>query len=113
MVSSGWVELGRLVKQERNFRGLTQTEFAHLMGFESRRIVSDLETARRDNYDDGTRVCIDVVMGWKLGSIDTVVAGGKPTPDPDPLMARFRVHWAQLSIETKQALLRLVESITR
>lgn len=44
----------------------------------SLRVLSDLETARRTNYDAATLAAVEVALGWLPGSCRAVLAGGSP-----------------------------------
>lgn len=110
VASSGWVELGRLVKRERNRRHLDQVTFALEIGLKSRTLISEIERGVRDNYDIETITLIEIALGWRSGSVERVVSGRKPLVEVDPIMAEFRVYWERLSADRKAALLRFVKS---
>ena len=42
------------------------------------RLVQDIETAARPNFDDTTKMFIETKYGWALGSIDRVLEGRRP-----------------------------------
>lgn len=66
-VISGRVRLGHRV------RGA----FAGVVGI-SERILGDIEKARRSNYDPTTLAQLEQALGWRTGSLDSVLRGGEP-----------------------------------
>jgi hypothetical protein len=63
------------------------------------RLVQDIETAARENFDEGTKMFIETKYGWALGSIDRVLAGGEPTKAvqiPPRVLALILEAWGTL-----------------
>lgn len=74
-----WERLGRLVVAARVAGGMhSREQFASASGF-STRFLGDVEKARRTNYDQASLARLEKVLGWKPGSIDSILAGGEPT----------------------------------
>jgi hypothetical protein len=63
------------------------------------RLVQDIETAARPNFDEGTKMFIETKYGWALGSIDRVLEGGEPVKAvqmPPRLLALIETAWGSL-----------------
>lgn len=54
--------------------------FAKANGLSHDRTLSDLENARRTNFDGATIAQVEQVYRWKTGSLRAVLAGGDPVP---------------------------------
>ena len=60
------------------------------------RLVQDIETAARPNFDDTTKMFIETKYGWALGSIDRVLEGGDPVKAaqvPPRVLAAIIERW--------------------
>lgn len=72
--------LGKLLVQARfemNPDWRNRRLFAEEQGI-NYRLVQDIETDARQNFDETTKMFIETKYGWALGSIDRVLAGGDP-----------------------------------
>lgn len=91
MDTSAWQRLAaKLTERRATLRPewSERTTFARDTGL-SYRSISDLETARRDNYKASWLVKVEKAYEWEPGSIQSVLAGGEPaergsTPTPLP-----------------------------
>lgn len=105
----GWRKVGGYVRAERKRRRQTQPEFAADVGI-SPRLLTDLETAARDNYDDGTIAVVEDLLGWEPGSLARVVAGAAPRPRRvDPQLARLHAAWVSVPPDGRVLLADLAE----
>lgn len=77
------------------------------------RTLSDLEGGRRDRYEAGTLAAVEATLGWKPGSISTVLGGGDPAPETDEALARLLAAWPTLSDDARELLAELAEKVTR
>ena len=83
--------------------------FAEASGI-SLRTLSDLENARRENYDRNTVAAIEHTLRWAPGSINAILEGGEPTDataDPTPPSAAPTARAASAGDE---ALIRVMRS---
>jgi transcriptional regulator with XRE-family HTH domain len=77
-IDSNWRRLATAVRQRRRVLGLLSlTAFAEVSGL-SRRTISDLERAQRDNFDEATLGHLEAALGWANGSVQQILAGGEP-----------------------------------
>lgn len=77
--SLDWERLGQYVVAGRVKLGhRVRGSFARAGGVNVR-ILSDIETARRSNYDPATLAQLEQALGWRTGSIGAVLRGGEPT----------------------------------
>jgi transcriptional regulator with XRE-family HTH domain len=77
-----WERLGRMVIERRIQLGMPkQQQFEIAVGM-TRRLLSDIENGRRDNYDVATLVRLEQALGWQPGSADAVLSGGLPALIP-------------------------------
>ena len=77
-IDPGWRRLAVAVRQRRRGLGLlTLNAFAETSGL-SRRTISDLERAMRDNFDEATLGHLEAALGWASGSVQQILAGGDP-----------------------------------
>lgn len=109
VVASGWRVLGEHVLNERLRRNETQREFSESTGL-SIRIIGHLEKGDRDTYDPASRYKILRALRWEGDSIEAVVAGGKPTPIPDPLLAELHETWIDLSVDARRLIVHFAKS---
>lgn len=89
LTMSDWVRLGRHISRARVARGWnTSKALADAIGV-SERTVRDFENAKRDNITPSMRAKLEPALGWEIGSIDVILAGGDPIqakplePQPD------------------------------
>lgn len=76
-----WDRLGSLVVERRVDLGMeTTTAFSDVTGL-STRILGDLENGRKDSYRAATLIKVERALKWAPGSIDSVLAGGRPSID--------------------------------
>lgn len=81
-----WERLGEQLIARRVALGyLTRAGFVAAKELPHSRTVSDLENAKRDNYERATLAHIEQCYEWTTGSIRRVLAGGEPTPIEDVL----------------------------
>jgi hypothetical protein len=78
--------LGRLlmqarVRQDPGYRN--RARFAREKGL-NERLLQDIETGYRGGFGASTKLAIEIAYHWKPGSIDAVLAGGNPEPEPAP-----------------------------
>jgi transcriptional regulator with XRE-family HTH domain len=76
--NSAWVRLGRAVKRRRLGLGLSQAE-VNAAGGPSVGVISKLENAKQDFYEDRVYADLEKSLGWQAGSVDAILAGGDPT----------------------------------
>ncbi len=75
-----WVRLGRLLTARRIALGYpVRSKFAQARKQSHSRTISDIENAKRTNFEPGTLALIEQLYGWGTGSIDAVLKGGEPT----------------------------------
>jgi transcriptional regulator with XRE-family HTH domain len=73
-----WARVGRYVVARRTDMGFDlRAEFAAHAKITTR-VISDLENARRGNYDQVTIAKLEKALGWATGSVDRIAAGGEP-----------------------------------
>lgn len=79
---SAWERLGALLVARRVELGHTKrlTWARDVLGLTHDRTQSDLENARRTNYDAATLAQVEQQYMWSFGSIQRVLAGGNPEP---------------------------------
>jgi hypothetical protein len=56
---------------------------------------------------------IEQALGWGPGSMERIVAGGRPRDMADPLLARVLAAWPYLSGEEQVRLVELAERLAR
>jgi DNA-binding XRE family transcriptional regulator len=111
----GWTHLADLVRRERNSRRLTQAQFADAIGLQPR-TISNIERAAKDHYDPNTKDAIEIAMRWQVGSVDRVVNGQAPIRQreaEDAMAERMRELWPLLSLDAREAVVRIVELLAR
>lgn len=80
MAHMDWRRLADYVVDARVARGLrTREALAEQVGISSR-VLSDIENARRTNYDRVTMAALERALGWGTGSVARVLTGGEPLP---------------------------------
>lgn len=84
MADEAWKRLGQLLVQRRTELGYPKRLpwVRDVLGLSNDRIQSDLENARRDNYDQATLYLVEQQYQWEPGSIEKVLAGGQPDRMP-------------------------------
>lgn len=76
-----WVRLGQLLVARRVELGFkTRAAFARHHGLSHDRGISAIENAERRNFSPATIASLELQYEWEPGSIDTIIAGGGPTP---------------------------------
>jgi transcriptional regulator with XRE-family HTH domain len=108
VAAAGWLSLGEHVRRERAQRRQTQQEFAQAIGL-SVRTLGSIEAGTGTRYDRVTRDVIEWALGWAPGSIELVVAGGRPSIEVDPTFARVRDAWPRLPVEARNLIAGLVD----
>lgn len=103
-----WVSVGRAVRAARATRWRRRADFAYATGL-SVRLISDLESGRRQNYAHETKLIIEAALLWEDGSIDRIAAGGQPLPVADGPMQRLLKAWPHLSPDARDMLADLAE----
>lgn len=84
MPTDNWTRLGELLVRRRielDPRYSNRQLFAAERGI-NYRTVSDVERARRSNYEDGTITAVEVAYSVAPGSVAAVLAGGDLAPVP-------------------------------
>ncbi|MGH3745766.1 MAG: hypothetical protein ACRDT8_00015 [Micromonosporaceae bacterium] len=79
--ASAWQDLGRWLAQRRvelNPRWRHRAQFISDVAPRMRRVITDLETAKRTNYKSETLHAMDGLYGLAIGGIETKLAGGEP-----------------------------------
>ncbi len=80
MSGMDWQRLADYVVDARTGLGLrTREALAEQVGVSSR-VLSDIENARRTNYDRATIAALERALGWGTGSVTRILAGGDPLP---------------------------------
>ena len=78
--ATAWRRLGDLLLARRVELGFPKrAAFARHLGLSHDRTLSDIELARRRNFDRTTLLFIERSYGWENGSIAAVLAGGEPS----------------------------------
>lgn len=73
-----WTRLGRFVVSRRVELGYrTRQDFATAAPM-SARVLGDIETGRRSNFDSVTIARLEQGLRWRQGSVDSIVNGGGP-----------------------------------
>lgn len=104
---AGWARLGRLITFERGRRWRTRGDFARATGV-SVRLLADLETGERSNYQPATLAAVEAALGWAPGTCEHVVAGGRIRREADPHLQRILDAWPNLDEDAKILLALLV-----
>lgn len=79
-----WKRLAELLEQRRVALGYPKRQpFAKAHGLSHDRTLSDLENARRTNYDSATLAQVEQIYRWVSGSIAAVLQGGAPVVLPE------------------------------
>jgi hypothetical protein len=71
--------------------------------------LRNIENGYRDRYDPDTITLIETAMGWHVGSVQRIVAGGRPAYMEDRRLAQFRVAWRRLPPDVQDVLVHLAE----
>ncbi len=90
MTGMDWQRLARAIVDRRVELGY-HTREALLAGMAtrtdgkglSRRVLADLETGRRGNYDQATLQRLEQALGWPQGEVLRILHGTAPPPRPD------------------------------
>lgn len=81
-----WERLGELLVQRRVELGYpNRSEFARVLNLKHTRVLSDLELAKRTNFDQTTLTAAEVYYEWEPGSIAAVLHGLDPKPMGRPV----------------------------
>jgi transcriptional regulator with XRE-family HTH domain len=93
----GWQRLATAVKARREERGWTQLEVATRGGLSIDRIQA-IESVRTNRYSPRTLTKLERGLDWELGSCQSILAGGEPTPTegPKPDPTDRAVSWDEL-----------------
>jgi transcriptional regulator with XRE-family HTH domain len=75
--------LGDLIRQRRKELKLTQADIQE-KGGPSTATLRLIEGGRHTDFRPSTSGPLERILGWSVGSIDTVLAGGDPTPIQPP-----------------------------
>lgn len=75
---SDWQRLGKYVVARRVELGYEQRARFAAAAHISYRLLSDIETARRSNFDAASIARLEKALGWETGSVAAVVAGKDP-----------------------------------
>ncbi|MGI5485200.1 hypothetical protein [Microtetraspora malaysiensis] len=87
-IGNEWTQLGDLLVARRkelsraldaDWRFRRRFADAHELDY---RTVSDLEVGRRDNYEEMTYRRVERAYRWERGSIEEVLEGREPRPEP-------------------------------
>lgn len=115
-----WQRLGKLVWERRAALRLTREELAANARVTSR-VLSDIEHARRSNFDSTTLLRLEDALGWIPGSVVDVLNGGDPLlaehypPYPIPAevaaLARLLAPESGLDSPQREALTTLLASL--
>lgn len=74
-----WERIGAAVMARRAQLRLTREELADLARVSSR-VISDIERARRANFDPSTLLRLENALGWASGSLALIGEGRDPAP---------------------------------
>lgn len=66
----------KYLRAERKARGWNQADLARAAGIRSKTTIVDLEAGRR--LSEGSEGAIETAVGWEIGSLDEIRAGGRP-----------------------------------
>lgn len=72
--------LGRIVVARRVQLGMRTSSALAEAADLTVRVISDLESGRRSNFNHSTKAAIEQALKWHTGSIDLTLAGGQPRP---------------------------------
>jgi transcriptional regulator with XRE-family HTH domain len=75
--------------------------------------VANLERGTRTRYQPETLAAIEAALGWAHGSVEKVLAGGRPTREQDPDLAALLAAWPHLDARGRRALRAAAEALTR
>jgi ribosome recycling factor len=74
-----WVRLGEYVVARRVHLGYKKRPAFSAASGISTRILGDIETGRRANFDRTTVAALENTLGWATGSVASILRGGGPT----------------------------------
>jgi hypothetical protein len=96
MTGMDWQRLARAIVDRRVDLGLhTREAFLAVMKADlgdkalSRRVVADLETGTRENYDQATLVRLEKALGWPAGAVYRVLRGQEADPDKPEIVYEY------------------------
>lgn len=80
-MAGDWKRLAELAIARRVELGYhRRAKFARARGLSHDRTLSDLENAKRTNFEPATIAQIEQIYQWAPGSVRAVLDGGNPTP---------------------------------
>lgn len=113
--SRDWQRLATRLRNRRvhemGYKSKVALYKAHDVPAALQRIISDIENAKRDNYDADTLARIERVYEWLPGSIGAVLNGGEPMPAEDDVVTSDLPERAETPDQKRKRLKGLVEGL--
>jgi hypothetical protein len=78
-----WSRLANVVRNERDRRGLSQIAFGKELGV-GRTVIQTIERAHKFKKITGTLHSLEQALGWKPGSVESILNGGGPILPEEP-----------------------------
>jgi hypothetical protein len=108
-----WLRLSRAVRKARNGMGLSQMGLSEAAGV-GRTVIQTIERGRGFDRVTSTLRSLEIALGWKRGSVESILAGGEPLPFGEPgerdAAGRFRqTTYGGLPLRVTHA---LIEGVT-
>ena len=107
-----WRAVGEQVTRARSRRWRTRADFAAATGL-STRVLSDLETGRRQRYAPRTLAAVEAALGWAPGTCERVAQGGRVRMEMDESLQRVLDAWPRLSPDARVLVAEMVEKALR
>lgn len=122
-MDGNWKLLAEHAAHRRAELGLSQIEVAQ-RGPLSLDRVQNIEGAKRTSYRLATLLALERALGWREGSVETILAGGEPQPLPPvarisnlrfeaPVPSDEELRESDLAPETIEALLDMRRHVER
>jgi hypothetical protein len=105
-VATGRDRLASYVARDRAKRWRGREGFARAAGI-SLRTVARVELAEAGDLHERTKARIESALDWTDGSVDRILAGGRPTYVRDELLEELLRLWRGLSLDARRMLVRL------
>ena len=97
-----WERLGRAARERRISLGMSQPDVS-ASGGPSTGVISKIENAKQDSYEDRVLAQLERALQWKPGSAKAVLAGGEPLPVGDPASPHAGGRREEAATSTREA----------
>lgn len=77
------MRLGRAVEEARDSKGLTQMGLGQLADGAGRTVIQTIERGHKFKKVTKTLLNVEHALGWKRGSVESILAGGEPLPSDE------------------------------